>query len=323
MNQYGHFDDAHREYVISRPDTPLPWLNYLGQDEFFGLCTNTAGGYTFWKDAKLRRLTRYRYNEMPYDGNGRYLYINDGGDVWNPGWKPTKAKLDSYECRHGLGYTRITAARNGVETEVLFFVPPKENLEIWQIKVRNKSGKAKSLKLFSFAEFCLYEALNDMTNYQRTYSIGEVEVEGSAIYHKTEYRERRNHYTLFACTRPVAGFDTSRDAFVGVHNGLHDAAVPLAGNCTNSKAFGWNPVGAHQINLELAPGQEQEVVFLLAYVDQGDLPKYDSLHVMNKTRGRELIAKYTQSGAVDKAFASLQNGWRDLLGHFQTECPNE
>ena len=323
MNQYGHFDDAQREYVISRPDTPLPWLNYLGQDEFFGLCTNTAGGYTFWKDAKLRRLTRYRYNEMPYDGNGRYLYVNDGGDVWNPGWKPTKAKLDAYECRHGLGYTRITSARNGVEAEVLFFVPPKENLEIWQVKVRNQSKVAKSLKLFSFAEFCLYEALNDMTNYQRTYSIGEVEVEGSAIYHKTEYRERRNHYTLFACTRPVAGFDTSRDAFVGVHNGLNDAAVPLAGHCTNSQAFGWNPVGAQQVNLELAPGQEQEVVFLLAYVDQGDLPKFDSLHVLNKTRGRELIAKYTKPGSVERAFAALKTGWRDLLGHFQTECPNE
>ena len=323
MNPYGHFDDTRREYVITRPDTPLPWLNYLGQDDFFGLCTNTAGGYTFWKDAKLRRLTRYRYNEMPYDGNGRYLYINDGGDVWNPGWKPTKAKLDRYECRHGLGYTQITGARNGVETEVLFFVPPKEDVEIWRVKVRNKSAAAKSLKLFSFVEFCLFEALNDMTNYQRTYSIGEVEVEGSAIYHKTEYRERRNHYTLFAATRPIEGFDTSRDVFVGVHNGLHEAAVPFAGQCTGSKAFGWNPIGAHQINLELAAGEEQEVVYLLAYVEQGDLKKFDAPYVMNKTRGRELVAKYAQPKAVDRAFAALQAEWGRWLGRFQTDCPNE
>jgi cellobiose phosphorylase len=323
MNPYGHFDDTRREYVITRPDTPLPWLNYLGQDDFFGLCTNTGGGYTFWKDAKLRRLTRYRYNAMPYDSNGRHLYINDGGDVWNPGWKPTKAKLDRYECRHGPGYTQITGVRHGVEAEILFFVPPKENVEIWRVKVRNKSAAAKSLKLFSFVEFCLFEALNDMTNYQRTYSIGEVEVEGGAIYHKTEYRERRNHYTLFACTRPIDGFDTSRDVFVGVHNGLHEAAVPFAGKCTNSKAFGWNPIGAHQINLELAPGQEQEVVFLLAFVEQGDLKKFDAPYVMNKTLGRELVAKYAQPQAVDRAFAALQEGWGRWLGRFQTQCPNE
>jgi cellobiose phosphorylase len=201
-NPYGHFDDANREYVITRPDTPLPWLNYLGSDEFFGLCTNTAGGYTFWKDAKLRRLTRYRYNNVPYDLGGRYLYVNDGGEVWNPGWKPVKAEADHYECRHGLGYSRIASEKNGLKVETLFFVPNKENLELWQVKVTNNSKVKKSVKLYSYQEFCFFEALNDMTNYQRTYSIGEVEVEGGAIYHKTEYRERRNvrlyspHYRL-------------------------------------------------------------------------------------------------------------------------------
>lgn len=323
MNTYGFFDDAAREYVITRPDTPLPWLNYLGQDEFFGLCTNTAGGYSFWKDAKLRRLTRYRYNDMPYDANGRYLYINDGGTVWNPGWKPVKTALDRYECRHGMGYTRITAEKNGLEVELLMFVPLGENLEIWQVKVRNTSGQRKQVKLFSFIEFCFFEALNDMTNYQRTYSIGEVEVEQGAIYHKTEYRERRNHYTLFACTRPVDGFDTSRDVFVGVHNGLHEAAVPFAGQCRNSVAFGWNPIGAQQINLDLAAGAQEEFSFLLAYVQQDDLPKFDAPYVMNKTRGQALIRKYQQPGSVDKAFAALNAQWQQLLGHFQADCPDE
>ena len=143
MNPFGRFDDSKREYVITRPDTPLPWLNYLGQDEFFGLCTNTAGGYTFWKDAKMRRLTRYRYNNVPYDLGGRYIYVNDGGSVWNPGWKPVKAKLDSYECRHGLGYTRIIGKKKGLEVEMLFFVPPGENLELWKVTVRNKSKTKK------------------------------------------------------------------------------------------------------------------------------------------------------------------------------------
>ena len=289
-NPYGYFDDERREYVVTRPDTPLPWLNYLGQDEFFGLCTNTAGGYTFWKDAKLRRLTRYRYNNVPYDLGGRYFYVNDGGEVWNPGWKPVKAKDVAYECRHGLGYTRIVGERDGLEVEsTLFFVPPGENLEVWKVTVRNKSAQRKTPKLFSYQEFCFFEALNDMTNYQRTYSIGEVEVEGSAIYHKTEYRERRSHYTLFACTRPIAGFDTSRDAFVGIHEGLHEARVPFSGKCTNSLAFGWNPIGSHQVDLDLAPGESTTFAFVLAYVEQGDEPKFDAPFVMNKALGRAIV----------------------------------
>jgi cellobiose phosphorylase len=322
-NAFGYFDDTAREYVITRPDTPLPWLNYLGQDEFFGLCTNTAGGYTFWKDAKLRRLTRYRYNNVPYDLGGRYFYVNDNGSVWNPGWKPVKAKNVAYECRHGLGYTRIVGEKDGLEVETLFFVPPGENLEVWKVTVRNKSNARKTPKLFSYQEFCFFEALNDMTNYQRTYSIGEVEIEGSAIYHKTEFRERRNHYTLFACTRPIDGYDTSRDAFVGIHEGLHEAKVPFAGQASNSKAFGWNPIGSHQISLDLAPGAEESFAFVLAYVEQGDEPKFDAPFVMNKKVGRAIVEKYSAPGAVDAALANLKKYWDDLLGNFQADCPNE
>jgi cellobiose phosphorylase len=324
---YGHFDDAKKEFVITRPDTPLPWLNYLGQDEFFGLCTNTAGGYTFWKDAKLRRLTRYRYNNIPYDLGGRYLYVNDGGSVWNPMWKPIKAKMDSYECRHGMGYTKIAGAKDGLSVETLMFVPPGENLELWQVTVKNTSGKKKDVSLFSFQEFCFYEALNDMTNYQRTYSIGEVEVEGNAIYHKTEYRERRNHYTVFACTRKIDGFDTDRDAFVGIHEGLHEAKVPFAGKCSNSKAFGWNPIGAHQVNLSLEAGASETFSFILAYVDH-DLAKFngkkfDAPFVMNKALGRAIVEKYSKPGAVDEAFQRLASYWDNLLTKFQIDCPNE
>ena len=320
-NPYGHFDDAAREYVITRPDTPLPWLNYLGQDDFFGLCTNCAGGYTFWRDAKLRRLTRYRYNNMPMDLGGRYLYVRDGDTVWNPSWKPARTPLDRYECRHGLGYSRITGEKDGVEVEMLFFIPPGETAEVWQTTVRNKSGQPKSLKLFSFVEFCLFEALNDMTNYQRTYSIGEVEIEGSCIFHKTEYRERRNHYALFGCTRKIDGYDTSRDAFVGVHNGLQDPKAVLAGACTDSVAHGWNPVGVHQINLELAPGATETFAFILAYVDQEGLPKFDAPYVMNKTRGLELVARYSRPGAIDEAFAALGKFWSGLLGNLQAATP--
>ncbi len=324
MSEYGHFDDANREYVITRPDTPLPWLNYLGQDDFFGLCTNCAGGYSFWKDAKLRRLTRYRYNNVPMDLGGRYIYVKDSSSVWNPSWKPVKASLDRYECRHGLGYTRIVGEKDGIEVETLFFVPPGENAEIWSLRVRNKGAVRKSVSVFSFVEFCLFEALNDMTNYQRTYSIGEVEVDGSAIYHKTEYRERRSHYALFGCTRKVDGFDTSRDAFVGVHNGLHEPKAVLAGKCSGSVAHGWNPVGAQQIDLDLKPGASEEFSFVLAYIEQDAVaPKFVKPGVMDKSKGKALLAKYSSSAAVAKAFAELRGFWEGLLSGFQADCPDE
>ncbi len=321
-NPYGYFDDPQREFVITRPDTPLPWLNYLGQDELFALCTNTAGGYTFYRDAKLRRLTRYRYNTIPYDNNGRYLYVRDGENVWTPGWKPMKTVLDRYECRHGLGYTRLLAEKNGLQVEMLFFIPPNETVELWKTTVRNISEGPKSVQLFSFLEFCFYEALNDATNYQRTFSIGEVEVEGSAIYHKTEFRERRDHYTLFGCNREVGGFDTSRDEFVGVHNGLHEPQVPLAGQSRNSIAHGWNPIGSHQVNLDLAPGAEETLTFILAYVVHGSENKFAAPHVINKEKGRAVMERYADTAAVDQAFTALNERWESLLSAFQVETPN-
>jgi len=322
--RYGHFDDKQREFVITRPDTPLPWLNMLGQDEFYGLCTQTAGGYSFWKDARLRRITRYRYNNNPMDNDGRFLYVRHGKSVWNPGWKPSRTKLDGFECRHGLGYTNIVGRKDGIEVQQRVFIPPNENVEIWKVTVRNRTKQRQKLSLFSYVEFCFYEALNDMTNYQRTYSIGEVEIEGNAIYHKTEYRERRNHYTLFGCTRKIDGFDTSRDAFVGVHHGLHDPKAVLAGKCTNSHAYGWNPVGAHQVNLNLAPGAEETFAYVLAYVDQGDLPKFDAPFVINKTKGREVLKRYSDIAEIDRAFAAVKGRWDELLSNFTTpDAPNE
>jgi len=333
VNDYGRFDDDAREFVISRPDTPLPWLNYLGQDDFFGLCTNTGGGYTFWRDAKLRRLTRYRYNNVPMDTGGRYLYVRDesGGEpvVWNPGWKPVKADLDDYRCHVGLGYSDIVGVRSDVEVRQRMFVPPGENVELWHVRVANRSDERRSLRLFSFVEFAFYEALNDATNLQRTMSIGEVQVElgGSAIYHVTEYRERRDHYTLFGCTRDVDGFDTSREAFVGVHEGLHEARVPFAGRCTGSLARGWNPVGVHEVAIELEPGQSTELCFVLAYVEQPE-PKFveptaDTPLGVNTSAGHAVLEHYRQPGAVDAAFARLREYWDERLGAFQGKTPDE
>ena len=189
--KFGHFDDTNREYVITNPRTPWPWINYLGSEEFFSLVSNTAGGYSFYKDAKFRRITRYRYNGVPMDAGGMYFYIKDGATIWNPGWKPCKTELDFYECRHGMGYTRITGAKDGVSASLLMFVPLRTNAQILKLTLRNDSKRAKRLKLFSFVEWCLWNASTDMENFQRNFSTGEVEIDGSTIYHKTEYKERR------------------------------------------------------------------------------------------------------------------------------------
>ena len=214
---FGYFDDKNREFVITNPATPFPWINYLGNEDFFGLISNTAGGYDFYKDAKFRRITRYRYNGVPMDNGGRYFYINDNGTVWNPGWKPCKTPLDFYECRHGMNYTRITGSKNGIEASVLFFVPLKTWAEIQKVTLKNTTSEKKTIKLFSFAEWCLWNAATDMENFQRNWSTGEVEIDGATIYHKTEYKERRNHYAYYTVTNAkIDGYDTDRESFIGL-----------------------------------------------------------------------------------------------------------
>jgi cellobiose phosphorylase len=175
--KFGNFDDGRREYVISRPDTPLPWINYLGNQQFFGLISNTAGGYTFYRDAKLRRLTRYRYNNVPLDFGGRYLYLRDdqSGRFWSPTWQPTRHEMAHYECRHGMGYTIISSATDGIGSEVRYFVPQGQTMEIWRVTLANQREEAAVLSLFSLVEFCLWDAWDDATNFQRNFSIGEVE----------------------------------------------------------------------------------------------------------------------------------------------------
>lgn len=321
--KFGYFDDANREYVITTPRTPLPWINYLGCKEFFTLISNTCGGYTFYKDAKLLRLTRYRYNDVPYDTNGKYFYIKDGDTVWNPGWQPTKTELDAYECRHGIGYSRFTASKNGVQASVLTFVPMDNNCEISQIKIKNNTDSDKKISLFSYVEWCLWNADDDSRNFQRNLSTGEVEVVGSTIYHKTEYRERRNHYAVYTVNTEVDGFDTIRDSFIGTYNGADRPEAVLSGKCTNSMASGWSPIAAHQIDITLAPGEEKSYVFLLGYLENPVEEKFEAPNVVNKKPANAMIAKYNSDAAVERAFAALNDYWKDLLGRYVVESSNE
>ncbi len=287
--RFGHFDDAAREYVIETPRTPYPWINYLGTEEFFGLVSHTGGGYCFYRDARLRRLTRYRYNNVPTDVGGRYYYVHDSGDYWTPGWAPVKRELDFYECRVGLSYTKITGERKGIRAEVLYFVPLGTNAEVHRVTLRNTSKAAKSVKLFSFVEFCLWDAWDDQTNYQRNFSIGEVEIDGSTIYHKTEYRERRNHYAVHSVNAPVAGFDTDRESFLGPWNGFGEPQAVAEGKSRNSVASGWQPIGSHQLAVDLAPGEEKSFVFVLGYVENPVEEKWEKPGVVNKKPARELL----------------------------------
>ena len=321
--KFGYFDDANREYVITTPKTPLPWINYLGCNDFFSLISNTCGGYSFYKDAKLLRLTRYRYNDTPNDVNGKYFYIKDGDTIWNPGWKPTKTDLDSYECRHGIGYSRFISSKNDVQASVLAFVPMNDTCEINQVKLTNNSSSVKTLSLFSYVEWCLWNADDDMKNFQRNFSTGEVEIVDSTIFHKTEYRERRNHYAIYSVNTKIDGFDTIRDEFLGAYNGTDDPTAVKNGACTNSVASGWQPIASHQINITLNPGETKSFVFVLGYIENPEDEKWESKGVVNKKRAYEMLDRYKTDADVDKAFAELNEYWKGLLSKYTVKSSND
>ncbi|MCX7680642.1 MAG: glycosyl transferase [Anaerolineae bacterium] len=324
--RYGYFDDERREYVITRPDTPLPWINYLGCEAYFGIISNTAGGYSFYRDARLRRITRYRYNNVPFDYGGRYIYLRDNasGRFWSPTWQPTRHPLDSYICRHGMGYTVIASAYQGIEAEIRYFVPLGETLEIWQLTLLNRRPEPADLSVFSSIEFCLWDAWDDATNFQRNFSTGQVEVEDGVIYHKTEYRERRNHFAFFACSGELAGFDTQRDVFLGPYRGWDNPAAVERGASFNSIAYGWAPIGSHHVKLTLAPGESRQLIFVLGYHENPKDQKFDppGSQTINKRTVKPVIARYLQPATVDEAFAALRAYWDRLLGIFQVETPD-
>ena len=321
--KYGYFDDQQKEYVITTPKTPLPWINYLGNEGFFSLISNTCGGYSFYKDAKLLRLTRYRYNNVPVDTNGKYYYIKDGDTIWNPAWQPTKTDLDSYECRHGLGYSRFIASKNGVKSTLTAFVPLHDNCEINHLILTNHTDTVKELTLTSYIEFCFWNAVDDMTNFQRNYSIGEVEITGSEIYHKTEYRERRNHYAVYSVNCPIDGFDTNRDAFLGAYNGVDAPETVIKGEAGNTVASGWGVIGSHHLKVTLQPNESKSFIFLLGYIENEEDEKWESLNVINKKPARALIKKYQTEEQVLFALEQLASYWDSLLSKYTLSCEDE
>ena len=323
--KFGHFDDARKEYVINTPKTPYPWINYLGNQGFFSLISNTAGGYSFYMDARLRRITRYRYNNVPLDMGGRYFYINDGGTIWNPGWSPVKTELDEYECRHGMGYTIITGKKNGLKAEVTFFVPQNYDGEVQQVVLTNESSDTKEFAIFSMAEWCLWDAQDDCTNFQRNFSTGRVEILGSTIYHLTEYRDRRNHYAFYTVNDTIDGYDTDRDAFLGsIYNGWDNPETVKAGKASNSFADGWSPIASHFKKITLAPGESKTLVFVLGYVEMPVAEKFEADgKTINKVKALEMIDKYNTPEKVAAGLAELKAAWDALLGILSVNTPDD
>ena len=324
--KFGHFDDAAKEYVITSPKTPLPWINYLGCEDFFSLVSNTCGGYSFYKDAKLLRLTRYRYNNIPYDSNGHYYYIKDGDIIWNPGWMPAKTELDSYQCRHGLGYSVFEGSKNQLSAELTMFVPMGNTCEINKLTLTNHGSEHKEISVFSYVEFCLWNAMDDMTNFQRNFSTGEVEIHGSALYHKTEYRERRNHYAVYAVNTQLAGFDTDRESFLGAYGENSAPEVVINGTSKNSVASGWSPIGSHHIKVSLAPGESKSFVFVLGYVENPVAEKWDGPAengCINRKPAEELLKRFDTTEKADAALAELKEYWNNLLNHFTVSSSEE
>ena len=321
--RFGFFDDVRREYVITTPQTPLPWINYLGSQDFFTLVSNTAGGYSFYRDARLRRLTRYRYNNCPLDSEGFHIYVKDGDCVWNPGWQPTQTALDRYSCRHGLGYTVIEGEKNAVTVRQEMFVPQGDNCLLLRVTVSNGGDAAKSLRLFPYLEFCLWDAMDDGSNFQRNFSTGEVEVVGPAIYHKTEYRERRDHYAVFWSNREPAAFDTARESFIGVYGSPARPQAVLGDGCSNSVAHGWQPIAAQQFDLELQPGQSESFLFGLGYIENPQGEKWAAPGVINKTRAEAMIARYATDEQFDAAMEALSKFWAELLSGYSVSTGDE
>ena len=322
--KYGYFDDSRREYVITTPKTPLPWINYLGSEDFLGMISNTGGGYCFYRDAKLQRLLRYRYNGVPGDTGARFYYIKEQGKApWNPGWLPTRTGLDFYQCRHGMGYTVLEGKKDGLDAKITFFVPQGENCELHDLVLTNETHRVKTVKVWGCMEWCLWNASDDAQNYQRNLNIAESEIEPGIIYHKTEYRERRDHYAFYGVNVPTAGWDTDRNTFLGHMGHWSDPQLVREERSASSLITGWYPIGCHRLDVTLNPGESCRATFILGYGKNPRDQKFLAPGVIRKDTAHRLMAKYADPAAVDQAFSDLGKYWDRLLGNYRLESGDE
>jgi cellobiose phosphorylase len=322
-DKYGYFDDLNKEYVINTPYTPTPWINYLGNDGFFGLISNTAGGYCFDQDPKFRRLLRYRYNSVPVDSSGRYFYLRNNNSIWSATGRPVENQPDEYECRHGLGYSKFIVKNVNVLSELTSFIPLAEKAEVHRLKITNQGDHPCTLSLFSYIEWCLWNAEDDGSNFQRNLSTGEVEVEGSMLFHKTEFRERRNHYGFYSVNHPISGFDTDRQSFLGDYRGV-ELPQAVQNNCaSNSMAKGWSPIASHHLSITLAVGETKTLNFVLGYCELEEEEKWQAENIINKTPAIQIAERYASDDLVTQALNDLKDYWHALLAKFNVTTPDD
>ncbi len=322
--RYGFFDDARKEYVIETPATPLPWINYLGSKDFFSLISNTAGGYCFYRDAKLQRLLRYRYNNVPADIGARFFYVKEHGKApWSPAFHPCDTALDSYRCRHGMGYTIFESEKDGIAAKMTFLVPVDENCELQHVVLTNQSAEKRAFRFTAAVEWCLWNAVDDSTNFQRNLNIGELEVEDSVIYHKTEYRERRDHYAFYGVNAPLGGYDTDRDHFLGTFGSFAAPQAVMNGTPGNYIAHGGAPMAALHLDVELNPGESKSYVFVLGYGQNPRDRKFVAPNVIRKDTAYRLMKKFAADESVAEAMRALADYWNALLGKYVLQCADE
>ncbi len=325
--KYGHFDDTKQEYVITRPDTPLSWSNYLGSTEYGAIITNNAGGYGFYKSGARGRFLRLFFNHVPMDQPGRYFYLRDreNGDYWSASWQPVGKPLDQYQstCRHGTAYTVIESRYAGIATEATYFVPLGQRFEYWRMKVTNESEHPRQISLFSFCEFTnQWITYQDQVNLQYSLFIvhGELTDDGLlriAIHDNmtAKSEEAIGNNMPFKCWMalvgaPLAGYDTSREAFIGPYRAYHNPLVVEQGGCTNSNVYGDNGCGSLQTDLTLQPGESRELLVMLGIGDA-------------RTLGKRTAAEFGSLERAEAELHKLKENWHSKLGSLMVETPDE
>ena len=329
MKKYGYFDNAEREFVITRPDTPVPWINYLSNGSYSGLISQTAGGFSFYKSPKDSRVTRWRYNALPPDRPGRYVYLRDAdsGEYWSPTWQPTASNLEQYECRHGMYYTKISSRFDDIATSILYFIPEQDDLELWRIEIRNLGNKSRHLNIFSFVELCLGHALVDLINQPNDQHFNDVffHKKGEILYASKRYwvtysgptvrqaNQEWDRMVFMASSLPVVGWDGNKNAFIGRWRSEANPEVVEQGRCTNFEVTSGDTVAVLQSDLELKPKDSASFVLMLGVAPKN---RYEE-------SVPDIVEKYRIPDNVSNAFTALRHNWQDYLSHIRVETPDE
>jgi len=309
--KYGYFENKSREYVVERCDVPVSWTNYLGVRDLCTVISHNAGGYSFYKSSESGRVTRFRPNGVPLDRPGHYVYLRDNetGDYWSISWQPVGKDLEKakYECRHGLSYSKFSCKYNGIEAEKTLFIPINDDVELWDVKIRNTGDKPRKISLFSYLEFSFHTVEVDNQNFQMSLYASGSSYADHVIEYDFFYEPNTFHYHT-ASFNPDS-FDCLRDKFIGNYRTETNPIAVEKGICSNSFELTGNHCGALQKEITLAPGQEVRVVFMLG--------------VGNRQEGLKIRKKYSDFGNVDEAFDELKQYWDKKLEIFQCKTPHQ